>query len=56
MIIDRGHDFPEDIQKKLDTYGMDTWLYRDDQQRVTTRALNSYRGDYRGYSSSRKIT
>ncbi|OSX60360.1 hypothetical protein POSPLADRAFT_1147632 [Postia placenta MAD-698-R-SB12] len=49
MIIDRGHDFPEDIQKKLDTYGTDTWLYRDDQQRVTTRALNSYRGDYRGF-------
>jgi len=49
MIIDRGNDFPEDIQKKLDIYGPEMWLYRDDMERVTTRALNSYKGDHRGF-------
>jgi hypothetical protein len=49
MIVDRGHDFPEDIQNKLDLYGPQMWLYRDDRSRDTTRALNEYRGEMRGY-------
>ena len=49
MIIDRGHDFPSHIQEALDAYGSDMWLYRDDLSRGTTRALNAYRGEYRGY-------
>ena len=49
MIIDRGFDFPPEIQQKLDSYGEDMWLYRDDSTRGTTRALNKYTGDFRGY-------
>jgi hypothetical protein len=49
MIVDRGHDFPSHIQAKLDSYGSDMWLFRDDPTRVTTKALNHYRGDHRGF-------
>ena len=48
MVVDRGYDFPADTQKKLDAYGGEMWLYRDDASRGTTRALNEYRGDFRG--------
>ena len=48
MIVDRGNDFPADIQSALEAYGSDMWLFRDDQERVTTRAANIYRGDNRG--------
>ena len=48
MIIDRGHDFPAHIQEALDMYGADMWLYRDDPNRGTTRALNAYTGEHRG--------
>lgn len=50
MIIDRGTDFPVHIQKKLDVYGQDMWLFRDHIDCGTTRALNSYKGEQRGYS------
>ncbi|KAI0921496.1 hypothetical protein AcW1_004545 [Taiwanofungus camphoratus] len=50
MLIDRGSDFPEDIQEKLDTYGPEMWLLRDNPDRGTTRALNSYKGDHRGFA------
>ncbi|EKM59724.1 uncharacterized protein PHACADRAFT_250406 [Phanerochaete carnosa HHB-10118-sp] len=46
MIVDRGHDFPEHIQEKLDSYGTEMWMYRDDSSRGTTRALIEYKGDY----------
>lgn len=49
MIVDRGHDFPEDIQHKLDHYGSEMWLYRDDPSRGTTKAVNIYKGEQRGY-------
>ncbi|KAG1762304.1 Ribokinase-like protein [Suillus occidentalis] len=49
MIIDRGNDFPEDIQNRLLTYGSDIWHFRDDSNRVTTRSRNSYKGEYRGF-------
>ncbi|KAI0728759.1 Ribokinase-like protein [Fomitopsis betulina] len=49
MLVDRGTDFPEHIQKKLDVYGQDMWLFRDHTDCVTTRALNSYKGDQRGF-------
>ena len=48
MIVDRGHDFPAHIQAKLDSYGPEMWLFRDDPTRGTTKALNHYRGEYRG--------
>lgn len=49
MIVDRGNDFPQDIQNRLLTYGSDIWHFRDDINRVTTRSRNSYRGEYRGF-------
>ncbi|GJE84589.1 Ribokinase-like protein [Phanerochaete sordida] len=49
MIVDRGHDFPEDVQRKLDSFGTEMWMYRDDPSRGTTRALNEYKGEYRGF-------
>ena len=55
MIIDRGHDFPAHIQAALDSYGSDMWLYRDGPSRGTTRAVNAYRGDYRGSSHSMRL-
>nr|GAT53969.1 predicted protein [Mycena chlorophos] len=47
MIIDRGIDFPPEIQSTLDAFG-DIWLYRDHSGK-TTRALNSYIGDLRNF-------
>jgi len=47
MIIDRGHDFPSPMQNALDSYGHDMWLFRDHQERVTTKAVNIYRGEFR---------
>ncbi|KAJ3485052.1 hypothetical protein NLI96_g5240 [Meripilus lineatus] len=49
MIVDRGNDFPPDIQEKLDSYGQDMWLYRDHESRGTTRARNIYKGEERGF-------
>ena len=51
MIVDRGHDWPDDIQRQLNAYGKDMWLFRDDKSRATTRARNTYRNDSRGYTS-----
>ncbi|OJA15306.1 hypothetical protein AZE42_00950 [Rhizopogon vesiculosus] len=49
MIIDRGNDFPQEIEQKLLTYGPDVWHFRDHPDRCTTRSRNSYRGEYRGF-------
>ena len=49
MVVDRGHDFPVHIQDKLDAYGSEMWMFRDDPTRGTTKALNHYRGDHRGF-------
>ncbi|KDQ09966.1 hypothetical protein BOTBODRAFT_36590 [Botryobasidium botryosum FD-172 SS1] len=49
MIVDRGHDFPIATQEALDKYGSEIWHFRDDSDRVTTKAVNIYRGDYRGF-------
>ncbi|KIJ70310.1 hypothetical protein HYDPIDRAFT_35709, partial [Hydnomerulius pinastri MD-312] len=49
MIIDRGYNFPQDVQEKLLSYGPEVWHFRDHNDRETTRALNSYRGDVRGF-------
>ena len=47
MIIDRGHDFPEDVYAALMKYGQQIWVFRDRDDGLTTRALNSYRGERR---------
>ncbi|KAI6047130.1 Ribokinase-like protein [Pisolithus marmoratus] len=49
MIVDRGNDFSKDIQDKLLSYGANMWHFRNHDDRGTTRALNSYRGDSRGF-------
>ncbi|THV03316.1 Ribokinase-like protein [Dendrothele bispora CBS 962.96] len=49
MIVDRGSDFPPSIQNELEKYGSDMWMFRDQPESRTTRALNSYRGDFRGF-------
>lgn len=48
MVVDKGHDFPKDIEEKLIAYGKDMWLFRQQFDRETTRAINSYRGESRG--------
>lgn len=52
MIIDRGNDFPSHIQGVLDAYGSDMWLFRDNPDRGTARARNSYQGESRGYATT----
>ncbi|KAI0721829.1 Ribokinase-like protein [Cerioporus squamosus] len=49
MIIDRGHDFPVQVQDPLNAYGADMWHFRDHPSRETTRAVNIYRGEHRGF-------
>ena len=51
MVVDRGQDFPPSTQTKLDSYGSDMWLFRDHSDVGTTRAINSYKGDERRFSS-----
>ncbi|GAA96816.1 uncharacterized protein L969DRAFT_97157 [Mixia osmundae IAM 14324] len=41
MIVDRGHDWLQEAQAVLDSFGS-MWTFRDDQSRQTTRAVNIY--------------
>jgi len=51
MIIDRGEDFPKEMQKRLDSYGPGMWLYRDRTDGMPTlRAVNAYRGESREFA------
>jgi hypothetical protein len=50
MIIDRGTDFPPLFQERLQRYGLEMWLFRDQADHITTRGLNLYQGDYRKFS------
>ncbi|GLB33586.1 putative pfkB family carbohydrate kinase [Lyophyllum shimeji] len=49
MMVDRGHDFPASIEANLLEYGPEMWIFRDQPDRLTTRALNSYKGDHRNF-------
>ncbi|KAF8917788.1 Ribokinase-like protein [Mucidula mucida] len=49
MVVDRGHDWPSYVQKDLERYGSDIWMFRDQPDAKTTRALNSYMGDHRSF-------
>lgn len=49
MIIDKGVDFPQEIDAALRTYGESMWLFREQPDAATTRALNAYTGDHREY-------
>lgn len=48
MIVDRGHDFPAWVQDSLESYGTAMWLFRNQVNLETTKAVNIYRGDFRG--------
>lgn len=48
MIVDRGNDFPPEVQSTLDSYGKDMWVFRDHPDRRTARGLNRYKGEHRG--------
>ena len=54
MTVDRGHDFPQYAQEKLDRYGASMWRFRDGVQ-STTKGLNLYRGELRGCVSSLRL-
>jgi len=47
MIVDKARDFPAAMYAKLLEYGSEMWAFREQPGSATTRALNSYRGDYR---------
>ncbi|KAF8974588.1 hypothetical protein BDZ97DRAFT_1774420 [Flammula alnicola] len=49
MIVDKGYDFPDSVGKKLLEYGQEMWMFREHSHLGTTRALNSYRGELRGF-------
>ncbi|KIJ56538.1 hypothetical protein M422DRAFT_22703 [Sphaerobolus stellatus SS14] len=49
MIVDKGPDFPEDILKQLLSYGEEMWFFREQETGQTTRALNKYVGEHRGF-------
>jgi hypothetical protein len=49
MIIDKGVDFPQEIDAALRTYGESMWFFREQPDAATTRALNTYAGDHREY-------
>jgi len=47
MIVDKGGNFPPEIDATLRTYGENMWFFREQPGDTTTRALNSYIGDHR---------
>ncbi|KAL1761399.1 Ribokinase-like protein [Schizophyllum commune] len=49
MVVDKGKDWPGHIEGQLNAYGEEMWLYRDQPDALTTRALNIYKGEYRGF-------
>jgi hypothetical protein len=56
MIVDKGVDFPQEIDDALKSYGEDMWLFRNRPGAgTTTRALNRYTGDNRGCALARRI-
>lgn len=50
IVVDRGSDWPKEVQDKLDKFG-EMWTFRNNQDQLTTRALNLYKGEHRGEST-----
>ena len=48
LIVDRGSDWDERVQRELEAFGKDMWLFRNNPEKPTTRALNLYTGQHRG--------
>lgn len=55
MVVDKGYDFPDEIREKLLDYGEAMWMFRDQPQTLTTRALNLYYGDHREYGLAESL-
>jgi len=49
MVVDKGPDFPVDMETTLLEYGSEMWMFRYQPGHRTTRALNSYRGEHRSF-------
>lgn len=47
ILVDRGNDWDQKVQSKLDEFGKEMWVYRE-KEGETTRALNLYTGEHRG--------
>lgn len=47
MVVDKGRDFPQEVDATLRKYGESMWFFREQPGNTTTRALNSYIGDHR---------
>ena len=54
ILVDRGRDWTEEVQNKLDEFGKDMWTYREKEEE-TTKALNLYIGQHRGESNKSTI-
>lgn len=50
ILVDRGYDWPKELEERLNSYGDAMWVYRDQPAHPTTRALNLYTGEHRGGS------
>lgn len=48
LIVDRGSDWESSVQKRLEAFGPEMWMFRDNPGQPTTRALNLYTGEHRG--------
>ena len=46
MIVDKGTDFPHPTDATLKAYGESMWYFREQPGTVTTRALNTYSGEW----------
>ncbi|GAA5883903.1 hypothetical protein JCM3774_003045 [Rhodotorula dairenensis] len=49
ILVDRGYDWPADLDAQLDAYGSDMWVFREQPQYPTTRALNLYTSEHREF-------
>ncbi|KAH7344550.1 Ribokinase-like protein [Rhizoctonia solani] len=49
QVVDRGADFPAEVQKQLNHYGSEMWHFRDQPENKTTRAVNRYTGEARDF-------
>ncbi|GJN90820.1 hypothetical protein Rhopal_003834-T1 [Rhodotorula paludigena] len=49
ILVDRGYDWPAEVERELETYGKEMWVYREKPDAPTTRALNLYTGEHRDF-------
>ncbi|BGP16580.1 hypothetical protein JCM10213v2_004582 [Rhodosporidiobolus nylandii] len=49
ILVDRGSDWPQEMGEALKQYGEEMWIYREKPGEKTTRAINSYMGEQRGF-------